>query len=102
MLGLIADQEERYLIRSNRESGYGRYDVMLEPIGKGLPGIILEFKVYSSRKGETGLEDTAQSALDQIEQKRYETELLDRGIPETMIRKYGIAFKGKECRIMMA
>ena len=67
-----------------------------------MPGDYSGVKVYSSCKGEAGLEDTAQSALDQIEQKRYETELLDRGIPETRMRKYGIAYKGKECRIMMA
>ena len=67
-----------------------------------MPGDYSGVKVYSSRKGEAGLEDTAPNALRQITEKGYETDLLDRGIPPERILKYGIAFRGKECRILMA
>ena len=99
VLGLLADQSDCYLVKSNRESGYGRYDVMLEPVREGLPAVILEFKVYDARKGERTLEDTAQNALKQIEEKRYATELLSRGIPSEGILIYGLAFRNKECLI---
>ena len=99
VLGLLVEQKGRYEIRSNRESGYGRYDVMMIPRETGLPAVILEFKLFSSKRGEKSLEDTATNALKQIEEKKYDTELLARGIPADRILKYGLAFKGKECLI---
>ena len=99
VLGLLVEQKGRYEIRSNRESGYGRYDVMMIPRETDLPAVILEFKLFSSKRGEKLLEDTAANALKQIEEKKYDTELLDQGIPAERILKYGFAFKGKECLI---
>ena len=94
VLGLIVDLADDYVITSNRESGFGRYDVMIEPKDKGKDAIILEFKVFNPRK-ESSLEDTVQSSLDQIEEKNYESALIERGFPKEHIRKYGFAFKGK-------
>ena len=99
VLGLLVEQTDRYIIRSNRESGYGRYDVMMEPLNSGDPAVILEFKLFSSRRGEKTLEDTVNNALKQIEDKRYDTELIDRGFSADHILKYGLAFRGKECLI---
>ena len=99
VLGLLVEQKGRYEIRSNRESGYGRYDVMMIPRKDDLPAVILEFKLFSSKRGEKLLEDTAANALKQIEEKKYDMELLDQGIPAERILKYGFAFKGKECLI---
>jgi hypothetical protein len=99
VLGLLVEQTDRYIIRSNRESGYGRYDVMMEPLNSGDPAVILEFKLFSSRRGEKTLEDTVNNALKQIEDKQYDTELIDRGISADHILKYGLAFRGKECLI---
>ena len=101
VLGLMVDQTENYLIISNRESGYGRYDIMLEPIDKSnekLPGIVIEFKVINPKK-ETTLEDTVEAALEQIEEKKYDVELIKRGVKLENIRHYGFAFKGKEVLI---
>ena len=98
VLGLIVDLTGRYVITSNSESGFGRYDVVIEPKNKEDDAVILEFKVFNSRK-ETSLEDTVQSALDQIEEKQYEASLIAKGIPAENIRKYGFAFEGKKVLI---
>ena len=98
VLGLMMDLEGRYVIRSNRESGFGRYDIILEPLKEGDNAIVIEFKVYQPRK-EKKLEDTVHIALQQIEEKGYEQELLARGISQNRIFKYGFAFKGKEVLI---
>ena len=101
VLGLMVDQTENYIINSNRESGYGRYDIMLEPIDKTnekLPGIVIEFKVINPRK-ENSLEETVAAALKQIEEKNYNAELIKRGVKEENIHHYGFAFKGKEVLI---
>ena len=99
VLGLLAENSREYLVTSNRESGYGRYDVVMEPKEAGKPAVIMEFKVFDPLDEEEGLEDTAENALKQIEEKQYETGLLARGIPAENIRKYGFAFRGKECLI---
>ena len=101
VLGLMVDQTENYIINSNRESGYGRYDIMLEPIDKTnekYPGIVIEFKVINPRK-ENSLEETVKAALKQIEEKNYDAELIKRGVKEENIHHYGFAFKGKEVLI---
>ncbi len=98
VLGLLVDLAGRYEVTSNRESGFGRYDVMLSPLNQGDDGIILEFKVHSPEE-ESSLEETVQAALRQIEEKKYEQQLLDRGIGEERIRKYGFAFEGKKVLI---
>ncbi len=94
VLGLIVELEDRYVITSNRESGFGRYDVMLEPRKAGLDAFIIEFKVYNPKK-DASLEDAVKAALVQIEEKKYEEALVGKGIPEERIRKYGFAFEGK-------
>ena len=98
VLGLMVDLAERYVVTSNQESGFGRYDVILEPRDKNDDAMILEFKVFNPRR-ETSLEDTVQSALAQIEEKQYEAALIARGIPADHIRRYGFAFEGKQVLI---
>jgi hypothetical protein len=98
VLGLMVDLSDRYILTSNRESGFGRYDVMLEPRNLEDDGIILEFKARDI-DDETELRDTVKAALDQIERKRYETALVEKGIPPERIHKYGFAFSGKKVLI---
>ena len=98
VLGLMAEQTENYMIKSNRESGFGRYDIMMLPKKEALPGIIMDFKVRSSRK-EKSLEETVGAALQQIKERNYDAELLSLGIPEERIRHYGFAFDGKNVLI---
>lgn len=99
VLGMVVDLAGTYKIRSNRESGYGRYDVMMEPLDKAGKAFIFEFKVQDADEDEDTLEDTLANAHAQIEEKKYEAELLANGFSEEQIRKYGFAFKGKECLI---
>ncbi len=98
VLGLIVELRGRYAITSNRESGYGRYDVMLEPLKTGDDGVILEFKVYDKKK-EQSLEATADAALRQILDKKYAAVLEAKGAARGRIRIYGFAFEGKEALI---
>ena len=98
VLGLLVDLDQEYIITSNRESGFGRYDVMLEPRDTNRDGIILEFKVHDP-DDEKSLQDTVQAALAQIEEKQYEANLLAKGIARERIRKYGFAFEGKNVLI---
>ena len=100
VLGLLVDLQDRYYVKSNRESGFGRYDVMLEPKHLGQENaVILEFKARSTRK-EKSLEETAQSALEQIRQRKYREELKTKGIKEEQIKEYGFAFEGKTVLIV--
>lgn len=98
VLGLAVELADRYVITSNRESGFGKYDVMLEPRNETDPAVIMEFKVKDSQE-ETSLEDTADAALNQIERQQYESALRNKGIASERIRKYGFAFEGKEVLI---
>ena len=98
VLGLIVELAENYHITSNRESGFGRYDVLLEPKKSSLDAMIFEFKVQDTEE-EKELSDTVIAALNQIDEKQYASALIDKGIPEKHIRKYGFAFKGKEVLI---
>ena len=97
VLGLLVELADRYTVTSNRESGFGRYDVMLEP-KQGDDGIILEFKVQDP-EDEKELSDTVKAALQQIEEKNYDVVLVSKGVPKERIRKYGFAFCGKKVLI---
>ena len=102
VLGLMVDLQADYIITSNRESGFGRYDIMLEPKNpKKDPAVIIEFKVFNARREKT-LEDTVLAALNQIEEKEYEKGLILRGVPKEKIYKYGFAFEGKNVLIEKA
>ena len=96
VLGLLAELQNRYSVTSNRESGLGRYDIMLEPKKAEDLAFVIEFKVV--KRKET-LEDGVRSALQQIEDKRYETALRSKGIASERIRKYGFAFEGSKVLI---
>ena len=98
VLGLMVELSDRYVITSNRESGFGRYDVMLEPKEQSDDAIILEFKVFQPRK-EKDLADTVASALKQIEEKDYEAVLISRGFAKEHIRRLGFAFCGSQVLI---
>lgn len=99
VLGLLVELRGRYLICSNRESGFGRYDVLLEPVDpKADDGIVLEFKVHNPRK-ETTLEDTVSAAKQQIVDKRYASDLEAKGLAPERIHAYGFAFEGKRVLI---
>lgn len=98
VLGLLVELNGRYVLTSNRESGFGRYDVMLEPLKAEDNAYILEFKVHDDTE-EATLQDTVNAALAQIEDKKYEQKLLARGIAPERIHKYGFAFEGKHVLI---
>ncbi len=98
VLGLMVELEDRYSILSNRESGFGRYDVILEPKNQKDDGIIIEFKVRDEEDEKT-LSDTVSVALKQIEEKKYTANLMAKGITKDKIQKYGFAFEGKKVLI---
>ena len=98
VLGLMVELADRYVITSNRESGFGRYDVMLEPRDKTDDAMILEFKVQD-KDDEKELSDTVKAALEQIDRKEYAASLIAKGTPQDKVRKYGFAFCGNEVLI---
>ena len=98
VLGLVVDLSGDYIITSNRESGFGRYDVMIEPKDTEKDAIIIEFKVHDEEDEKT-LDDTVTSALAQIEERDYAAGLIAKGIRAENIRKYGFAFEGKKVLI---
>lgn len=95
VLGLMVDLADRYIITSNRESGFGRYDVLLKPRNKHDDGIILEFKVRDNDEEKT-LDETVKAALKQIDEQNYAAVLINEGVAEDKIKKYGFAFEGKK------
>jgi hypothetical protein len=96
VLGLLVDLRGRFIVTSNRESGFGRYDIMLEPVKpENDDAIIIEFKVFNPRK-EKSMEETLVAAHSQIEEKSYEASLIAKGISKENIRKYGFVFEGKK------
>ncbi len=98
VLGLLVELKDRYEVKSNRESGYGRYDVLLLPLHPADDAVIMEFKVFDEEE-EQSLEDTVDAALKQIEEKAYDTECIKRGIAKEHIRHYAFAFRGKKVLI---
>ncbi|MDE7273327.1 MAG: ATP-binding protein [Lachnospiraceae bacterium] len=99
VLGMMVNLADTYKVCSNRESGYGRYDVMIKPLDRTKKAYIFEFKVLDPDEDEKTLEDTLANAHRQIEEKQYEAELTSEGFAPHQIRKYGFAFRGKECLI---
>ena len=99
VLGLLIELQNRYIITSNRESGFGRYDVVIEPKEpKNQDAYILEFKVHDAYDEKT-LQDTVDTALNQIRKKQYAVGLIARGIEKEHIHSYGFAFEGKRVLI---
>ncbi len=98
VLGLMVELSDRYVITSNRESGFGRYDVMLKPRNPADDAMIMEFKVQD-KEDEKELTDTVKAALEQIDRKAYAAALIAEGIPGEKVRKYGFAFRGNEVLI---
>ena len=98
VLGLMVELADKYRITSNRESGLGRYDIVLEPLKKNEMAYVIEFKVHKPKR-EKDLQETAENALRQIEEKNYDAELLARGIQKEQIRHLGFAFSGKRVLI---
>ncbi len=95
VLGIMLDLRNQYIITSNRESGFGRYDILLEPRSQEDDGMLFEFKVFNPKR-ERNLKDTVQLAVRQIIDKKYASSLKEKGVPKEKIRIYGFAFKGKE------
>ena len=95
VLGLLAETLPTYVLRSNRESGFGRYDVILEPKDLRNPAVIMEFKVFNPGKGEHSMEDTAKHALQQIREKQYDAELIARGSPKITFSDTALHSEGK-------
>jgi len=98
VLGLLVELQAEYTVTSNRESGFGRYDIVLMPKEQRDDAIIIEFKVHDT-EDEKDLADTVKSALKQIEDMKYEEGIIARGIAQERIRKYGFAFEGKKVLI---
>lgn len=96
MLGLLAIMSDDYIIRSNRESGEGRFDIQMEPRIKSMPGVIMEFKAGKDC-GKEEIEGLAKSGIEQIREKKYITDMTERGIKN--IQLYGIAFSGKNVSV---
>ena len=98
VLGLLAELRDRYVLKSNRESGYGRYDVMLIPRDFAEQAYVLEFKVHDPEEEES-LQETVQAALMQMQEKQYDAELSELHIKSNQIHHYGFAFEGKKVLI---
>lgn len=96
---MVVNLSNRYKVSSNRESGYGRYDVMIKPLDKTGKAFIFEFKVLDVDDDKETLEDTVANAHTQINEKQYKAELISEGFAPEQIRKYVFAFRGKECLI---